>query len=88
MCVIFAGCVRQVEFRYLTEVTGDPKYAQKVNHVYDLMSKLNPKDGLFPIFISHSNGRPVGNQARPMLLVILRGLGILPFFQVGGGIGF
>eukprot|EP00904_Undaria_pinnatifida_P011230 jgi/Undpi1/7237/HiC_scaffold_22.g09710.m1 len=49
----------QVEFRYLSEITGDPKYAQKANKVFDIMSKLHVADGLFPIFFNPSSGKPV-----------------------------
>lgn len=57
-------CCVQVEFRYLSEITGDPKYAQKANKVFDIMSKLHVADGLFPIFFNPSSGKPVGSQAR------------------------
>ncbi|CAN0170907.1 unnamed protein product, partial [Ascophyllum nodosum] len=52
-----------VEFRYLSKVTEDPKYANKANKVLDLMSKQNPRDGLYPIFVSSTNAQPIGSQA-------------------------
>ncbi|CAM9711535.1 unnamed protein product [Laminaria digitata] len=58
------GTLQQVEFRYLSEITGDRKYAEKANKVFDMMSELHVADGLFPIFFNPSSGRPVGSQAR------------------------
>ncbi|CAB1115373.1 unnamed protein product [Ectocarpus sp. CCAP 1310/34] len=52
----------QVEFRYLSKITGIPKYAEKVNRVFDHMYGLPSKDGLYPIFVNPSNGQTVGSQ--------------------------
>ncbi|KAL9646438.1 hypothetical protein ABK040_006435 [Willaertia magna] len=39
----------QLEFRRLSELTGDDSYNQKVTKVMDIMFKNKPSDGLFPI---------------------------------------
>lgn len=56
---------KKVEFRYLSKITGIEKYAEKVNRVFDIMHGVNSKDGLYPIFINPSSGKPVGSQVGP-----------------------
>jgi hypothetical protein len=51
-----------MEFRYLSEKTGDPKFAQKVNRVFDLMASKRPPNGLYPIYIGTANGDFANNQ--------------------------
>jgi mannosyl-oligosaccharide alpha-1,2-mannosidase len=46
-----------MEFRYLSEVTGDPKFAQKVNGVFDLMASKQPPNGLYPTTFDTTYGR-------------------------------
>eukprot|EP00611_Tribonema_gayanum_P015110 TRINITY_DN268_c0_g1_i5.p1 TRINITY_DN268_c0_g1~~TRINITY_DN268_c0_g1_i5.p1 ORF type:complete len:838 (-),score=164.59 TRINITY_DN268_c0_g1_i5:520-3033(-) len=46
----------QVEFRYLSHATGNPIYASAVNKAMDLMTKLQPPEGIFPISLSPTNG--------------------------------
>lgn len=38
---------QQVEYRYLSRATGKRKYAIKSEHVFDVLRKLQPSDGLF-----------------------------------------
>ncbi|CAN0083356.1 unnamed protein product [Scytosiphon promiscuus] len=52
----------QVEFRYLSKITGIQKYADKVNRVFDIMEGVKSHDGLYPIFINPSTAKPVGSQ--------------------------
>ncbi|CAM9566441.1 unnamed protein product [Pylaiella littoralis] len=52
----------QVEFRYLSKITGDSKYADKANKVFDLMYEVKTNQGLFPIHFSPSSGNPIGSQ--------------------------
>eukprot|EP00752_Nemacystus_decipiens_P015936 g14242.t1 len=52
----------QVEFRYLTHITGIPVYAEKANRVFDHMHDLNSNDGLYPIHLNPATGKSVGNQ--------------------------
>ncbi|CAN0027857.1 unnamed protein product, partial [Phaeothamnion confervicola] len=52
----------QVEFRYLSNATGDRRYAEAVNHVFELLASMNPKHGLFPIYISPSTGKFTSDQ--------------------------
>jgi len=46
----------QLEFRFLSEATGNPIYAEKVNKVFDMLGKAQPSDGLYPLFVR--NDRP------------------------------
>lgn len=46
----------QIDFRYLSEMTGLPKYANAVNKVFDLMCSKHPPHGLFPIYVRTSDG--------------------------------
>jgi mannosyl-oligosaccharide alpha-1,2-mannosidase len=53
----------QLEFRYLTEHSGDAKYANAANKVYEVMSKIPGKvDGLCPIFVNPESGQFSGQQ--------------------------
>ena len=46
----------QIDFRYLSEMTGNPKFATLVNRVFDLMCRKDPPHGLFPIYVRTDNG--------------------------------
>jgi hypothetical protein len=46
----------QVEFRYLSQATGDPSFEKTSMKPLQLMNKRNPKHGLFPIKVSLANG--------------------------------
>ncbi|CAM9257753.1 unnamed protein product [Choristocarpus tenellus] len=52
----------QVEFRYLSHATGDPKYANKVNHVFEHLAQIGGNHGLYPIYFSPTNGRSTTTQ--------------------------
>lgn len=62
--------LRQVEFRYLSKITGIPKYAEKANKVFDIMHDLKSNDGLYPIFMSPATGKSIGSQ----VCVVCRGV--------------
>jgi len=40
----------QVENRYLTKLTGQPQFAQKTNHVFDILHEIARPDGLYPYY--------------------------------------
>jgi hypothetical protein len=42
----------QIEFRELASVTGNEEYAQKVEHVFQLLKDIAPADGLYPYSLS------------------------------------
>ncbi|KAJ3094200.1 hypothetical protein HDU97_008389 [Phlyctochytrium planicorne] len=44
----------QLEFKYLSHITGDPKYWNAVENVMMILDKLEKVDGLAPIFIKDS----------------------------------
>ncbi|XP_033112615.1 mannosyl-oligosaccharide 1,2-alpha-mannosidase IA-like [Anneissia japonica] len=46
-----------LEFAYLTEITGDPKYLQKVQKVREVLNNMNKPDGLYPNYINPKTGR-------------------------------
>jgi mannosyl-oligosaccharide alpha-1,2-mannosidase len=46
----------KVDFRYLSEMTGDPKYANAVNRVFELMAHKKPPHGLYPIYVNTRDG--------------------------------
>lgn len=52
----------QVEHRYLSHVIGDDTYARTAERVIETLDKVQPADGLFPIFISPDTGMPVTSQ--------------------------
>ena len=39
----------QVEFRYLAKVTGDSRYAEKSEKIFDILEKLQPPSGLLSL---------------------------------------
>ena len=41
----------QLEFRYLSKVSGDAKYGQEAMLPFDKLAASQPADGLFPIFV-------------------------------------
>ena len=47
----------QLEFRDLSEITGDPKYAAAVDAVTEHVHNLPKSDGLVPIFINANTGQ-------------------------------
>lgn len=42
----------QLEFKYLSEITGDPKYWNRVERVMDVIRDQPKHDGLVPILMS------------------------------------
>jgi hypothetical protein len=46
----------QMEFSALSERTGDPKYGLAAQKPIDLLDRLNPPDGLYPIYINPNQG--------------------------------
>lgn len=47
----------QVEFRYLSMASGDPKYERTSMKALQAMHKVNPPNGLYPIKVGISTGR-------------------------------
>lgn len=47
----------QIEWQDLSRLSGDPKYAEKVNAAADRVSTMSRKDGLFTKFISPQSGK-------------------------------
>ena len=43
----------QLEFKYLTHLTGDTVYWKKAEHVMEMLDKQKPLDGLAPIFVRY-----------------------------------
>ncbi|KAI9005718.1 mannosyl-oligosaccharide 1,2-alpha-mannosidase [Hyaloraphidium curvatum] len=54
----------QLEFKYLSELTGDPRYWRAVEQVMLKLEALPKYDGLVPIFINPISGRFEGNEIR------------------------
>lgn len=52
----------QVEMRYLSRASGDPKYEQKAMKVFELLKNEHPPNGLAPIYVSTDSGHFVGNK--------------------------
>jgi len=46
-----------LEFIYLSEVTGDPIFAEKVLKIQDVMDKLEKPNGLYSMYVSTSTGQ-------------------------------
>ncbi|OAE34945.1 hypothetical protein AXG93_593s1010 [Marchantia polymorpha subsp. ruderalis] len=54
----------QMEFWYLSHVSGDPKYGKSAMRVFEHMKGLPKAEGLVPIFISPKSGEFIGNNIR------------------------
>ncbi|CAM6085552.1 unnamed protein product [Calypogeia fissa] len=52
----------QIEFIALSQRTGIPKYAEKVEKVVLKMREILPADGLLPIYINSQTGRPTNQK--------------------------
>ena len=46
----------QVDFRYLSEMTGDPSFATLATRAFDLMCSKSPPHGLYPIYVRTESG--------------------------------
>lgn len=47
----------QLEFKYLSKLTGEPLYWQKVERVMAVLENNHPEDGLVPIYIHPDTGK-------------------------------
>jgi len=47
----------QIENRYLSKITQNQKYAQKTEHVFELLNEASPSNGLYPYGITEKAGR-------------------------------
>lgn len=56
--IIAEGATLQLEFRYLARVTGKKDYAEKVERVFEIYNKMEPKNGLYPHLIKHTVDPP------------------------------
>ncbi|KAG0624964.1 hypothetical protein M758_2G017100 [Ceratodon purpureus] len=54
----------QLEFSYLSHVTGDPKYEKAAMGVYEHFKGLPKTEGLVPIYINADSGQFQGNNIR------------------------
>ncbi|KAF9429120.1 mannosyl-oligosaccharide alpha-1,2-mannosidase [Entomortierella beljakovae] len=54
----------QLEFKYLSYITGDPKYWRAAENVILKMKELDSLDGLVPIFINPYSGQFHGQEIR------------------------
>lgn len=50
-----------LEFAYLSELTGNPVYRQKVENIRNVIEKANKKDGLYSNYMSTDTGEFIGN---------------------------
>lgn len=50
----------QVENRYLSKMTHQPQFAQKHDHVFEILHEISPPNGLFPIYVKNDyRGAPI-----------------------------
>lgn len=47
----------QLEFAYLSAVTGNPIYLEKVLKVREVLQKLDKPDGLYPNYLNPKTGK-------------------------------
>ncbi|KAF2354066.1 Glycoside hydrolase family 47 [Trinorchestia longiramus] len=46
-----------LEFSYLSDITGDPVFKEKVTHVRDFIRKLDKPNGLYPNYLNPKTGK-------------------------------
>ncbi|CAB3375649.1 Hypothetical predicted protein [Cloeon dipterum] len=46
-----------MEFTYLSDITGDPKYREKVDRIRDVIKKMDKPKGLYPNYIHPRSGK-------------------------------
>ncbi|XP_072178341.1 mannosyl-oligosaccharide 1,2-alpha-mannosidase IA-like [Diadema setosum] len=46
-----------LEFAYLSEITGDPKYQQKVDKIREVLKDVKRPDGLYPNYLNPKTGK-------------------------------
>ncbi|XP_063954984.1 mannosyl-oligosaccharide alpha-1,2-mannosidase IA-like [Lytechinus pictus] len=46
-----------LEFNYLSEISGDPKYKQKVDRIREVLKDVKRSDGLYPNFLNPKTGK-------------------------------
>lgn len=54
----------QLEFKYLSYLTGEALYWEKVEKIMEVLDKNQPKDGLVPIYIQPDTGKYQGKLIR------------------------
>ncbi|KAJ2875612.1 mannosyl-oligosaccharide alpha-1,2-mannosidase [Coemansia asiatica] len=54
----------QLEFRYLSKLTGNPEYRRQVDRVAQFLSKAQKHDGLMPLYINATSKRLEGDVLR------------------------
>jgi len=52
----------QLEFTALSKHTGDPKWRDKAQHIFDHLERIAPADGLYPLFVDQNSGGFQGDQ--------------------------
>uniref|UniRef100_A0A7S4T7X4 alpha-1,2-Mannosidase n=1 Tax=Ditylum brightwellii TaxID=49249 RepID=A0A7S4T7X4_9STRA len=48
----------QVEFRYLAAATGKSHYAEKSEHVFEIIKQMNAPKGLYPVYVQNTQKTP------------------------------
>ncbi|KAK4301524.1 hypothetical protein Pmani_026302 [Petrolisthes manimaculis] len=46
-----------LEFVYLSDISGDPVFREKVNRIRDVIRKAERPDGLYPNYINPETGK-------------------------------
>lgn len=54
----------QLEFKYLSKLTGEPLYWEKVEKVMEVLDSNRPRDGLVPIYVNPDTGKYQGQNIR------------------------
>lgn len=54
----------QLEFKYLSKLTGESLYWEKVEHIMKVLDDNHPQDGLVPIYVHPETGKYQGNLIR------------------------
>lgn len=52
----------QLEFRKLSQLTGNPEFAEKADRVTEVLFRNRPSDGLYPIYVNPTSGTFQGSQ--------------------------
>lgn len=60
----------QLEFDYLSNLTGNPVFAQKADKIRDVLTAMEKPEGLYPIYITMDNPPRWGQRKFPFIFTL------------------
>ena len=60
--VILSEIALQIEFRFLSNISGNNVYADKAHHILEVLNELKPLHGLYPVYLDSNTLKPAGDK--------------------------